>query len=213
MQSQVRKTGEICHILYTSKDRERMTEMKDLSQILAELANHGSWEGYGLLHYAIEEAIKTQPMPSSMDRLCRELVDVCGKQNPETIYRSIARAVDDIWARPESRLLLREYYRRELVEKPTPDSFISAVARYLWDSQTNGSSIYQITYDYASRRYGVIIHTESSQVWASFPAITEDLARAERIVRFLRRNNVSLEDFKDFYLSGGLQSSETKDRA
>ena len=78
--------------------------MKDLSQILAELANHGSWEGYGLLHYAIEEAIKTQPMPSSMDRLCRELVDVCGKQNPETIYRSIARAVDDIWARPESRL-------------------------------------------------------------------------------------------------------------
>ena len=65
--------------------------MKDLSQILAELANHGSWEGYGLLHYAIEEAIKTQPMPSSMDRLCRELVDVCGKQNPETIYRSIQK--------------------------------------------------------------------------------------------------------------------------
>ena len=101
--------------------------MKDLSQILAELANHGSWEGYGLLHYAIEEAIKTQPMPSSMDRLCRELVDVCGKQNPETIYRSIARAVDDIWANPKSRPLLKEYYHRELVEKLTLRQAIDAL--------------------------------------------------------------------------------------
>lgn len=103
--------------------------MKDLSQILAELANHGSWEGYGLLYYAIAEAVK--PMSPSMDKLCRGLVGVCGKRNPDTIYRSMARAADDIWTRPENRLLLREYYHRELVEKPTLDGFISTVARYL----------------------------------------------------------------------------------
>lgn len=187
--------------------------MNDLSQILMELANHGSWEGYGLLHYAIEEAVKTQPMPTSMDGLCRELVEICGKQNPETIYRSMARAVDDIWARPESRVLLRKYYRRELVEKPTLDSFISALARYLWDVRTNGDSPYQITFDCVCQRYGIIIHIEDTQIWASFPAITKDLSRAERIVQFLREKDVSLKDFKDFYLSGGLQTPEKEDRA
>lgn len=187
--------------------------MNDLSQILSGLANHGSWEGYGLLHYAIEEAVKTQPMPSSMDGLCRKLVKICGKHNPDTIYRSMARAVDDIWAQPKSHPLLKKYYGRELVEKPTLDSFISAIARYLWNSRINGDSPYQITFDYASQRYGIVIHTEGSQIWSSFPAITEDLSRVERIVDFLRRKHVPLEVFKDFYLSGGLQLLGKRERA
>ena len=184
--------------------------MKNLSQILAELANHGSWEGYGLLHYAIEEAIKTQPMPPSMDKLCKKLVGIGGKQNPETIYRSMARAVDDIWARTESRPLLKVYYRRELVEKPTPDSFISTLAHYLWEQslwQTELLEPYQITFDVSSQKYGVIIHMEDSQLWASFPALTKDLDHVQQIVRFLRQHHVSLEAFKDFYLSGGLRDN------
>ncbi len=182
--------------------------MKNLSQILTELANHGSWEGYGLLYYAVEEAVKVQPMPPSMDKLCKKLVGIGGKQNPETIYRSMARAVDDIWARDASRLLLKAYYRRELVEKPTPDSFISALARYLWEQsflQQDEISPYRITFDISSQKYGIIIHMEGSDLWASFPALSEDLERVRRIVQFLEQKQVSLEAFKDFYLSGGLQ--------
>lgn len=185
--------------------------MKSLSQILTELANHESWEGYGLLHYAIEEAVKTQPMPPSMDKLCKKLVGVGGKQNPDTIYRSMARAVDDIWARPESHPLLKEYYRRELVEKPTADSFISTLSRYLWEQSSRQLELlepYQITFDVASQKYGVIIHMENSQLWASFPALTRDLGHVERIVHFLRQHQVSLESFKDFYLSGRLQDDD-----
>lgn len=183
--------------------------MKYLSQILSELANHGCWEGYGLLLLAIREAVKTQPISPSMDQLCKALVELSGKQNPETIYRSMARAVDDIWSKPETRPLLKKYYRREVVEKPTPDSFISALARYLWEEspeQTCTCSPYQITFDYDSRRYGIMIQMEGTEIWASFPAIAADLDRVEQIVGFLRRKRVPLKDFKDFYLSGGLQS-------
>lgn len=189
--------------------------MKNLSQILSELANHGSWEGYGLLHLAIKEAVKTQPISPSMDQLCKTLVGISGKRNPETIYRSMARAVDDIWARPESHPLLKKYYRREVVEKPTPDSFISALARYLWEGSSGqtGADSYQITFDFDSRQYGIMIHMEDSEIWASFSAITPDLKRVERIVAFLRRKNVSLEDFKDFYLSGGFHSNPPKEKS
>lgn len=188
-----------------------MTGMKNLSQILMELANHENWEGYGLLYFAIEYAIQAQPMPASMDKLCRALVGIGGKRNPETIYRSMARAVDDIWARPESRPLLREYYRRDLVEKPTLDSFIAALSRYMWERTSQqpavyGLTPYQITCDFASQKYGIIIYTgEDSQIWASFPCLTDNLEQLQKIVRFLERRQVSLETFKDFYLSGGLQ--------
>lgn len=185
-----------------------MTEMKNLSQILTELANHGSWEGYGLLHFAIEEAVKTQPMPSSMDKLCKTLVGIGNKQNPDTIYRSMARAVDDIWARPESRLLLREYYHRELIEKPTLDSFITALAKYLWSQPSDPAADtlepYQISCDFVSQKYGIIVHTEDALIWASFPALTDDREQIERIVQFLQQQKISLEAFKAFYLSGGL---------
>lgn len=190
--------------------------MKHLSHILSELANHGSWEGYSLLHFAIKEAAKTQPVSPSMDQLCKKLVGIGGKQNPETIYRSMARAVDDIWARPESRPLLKKYYRREVVEKPTPDSFISAMARYLWEESPGPASVdspYQLTYDFDSQQYGIMIYIEGSQIWASFSAITADLEQAERIVNFLRRKQVSLEDFKDLYLSGGLSGECQSDSA
>lgn len=187
--------------------------MKNLSQILAELANHGSWEGYGLLYFAIAEAVKAQPMPPMMDTLCKKLVGIGGKRNPDTIYRSMARAVDDIWARPESRPLLKEYYRRELVEKPTPDSFISAVAKYLWEQSlqqqaAEQADAYHISFDAASQKYGIISHVEGSLVWASFPALTEDLEHIQRIVRLLCQQNIPLEVFKDFYLSGGFQTED-----
>lgn len=177
--------------------------MKNLSRILSELSNHGSWDGYGLLHLAIREAVKAQPMPVSMDHLCRQLVGISGKQNPETIYRSMARAVDDIWSRPDIRPLLKKYYYRELVEKPTPDSFICALARYLWE-QGDAPELYEITLDFCSGKFGIISHTEDPAVWAAFPAITKDRARIERIVCYLCENQVPLEVFKNIYLSGEL---------
>ena len=182
--------------------------MKNLSRILSELASHASWDGYGLLNHAITKAVQAQPMPVNMEQLCEQLVGVGDKHNPQTIYRSMARAVDDIWARDASRMLLKAYYRRELVEKPTPDSFISALARYLWEQsflQQDEISPYRITFDIPSQKYGIIIHMEGSDLWASFPALSEDLERVRRIVRFLEQKQVSLEAFKDFYLSGGLQ--------
>ena len=183
-----------------------MTGMKTLSQILTELANHGSWEGYGLLHYAIEEAVKEQPMPPGMDKLRRKLVRTGGKQNPESIYRSMARAVDDIWDREDSRRLLKEYYRRELVEKPTLDGFISALARYLWEqSEQQAEAPYQMTFDIASQKYGIIIHMKGSDLWASFPAFTKDPDRVRQIIRILVQRRVTLEEFRAFYLSGGLE--------
>lgn len=175
--------------------------MKDLSRILSELANHGSWEGYGLLHFAIMEAVKAQPMPMNMDQLCRHLVDIAGKQNPDTIYRSMARAVDDIWARPESRPLLKEYYHRELVEKPTVDSFICALARYLWEQVPD---LYEITYDCFSEKYGIISRMEDTAIWAAFPSITADEILVQRLVSFLCEHQVPPAVFKRFYLAGGL---------
>ena len=158
--------------------------MKNLSRILSELANHGSWEGYGLLNYAIMEAVKAQPMPVNMDQLCEQLVGIGDKRNPKSIYRSMARAVDDIWAKPESRPLLKEYYHRELVEKPTLDSFICALARYLWE-QAAAPQLYEIIFDQVSEKYGIISHIGDPKIWAAFPAITADRVLVEQIVAFL----------------------------
>lgn len=189
--------------------------MENISQILAKLANHESWEGYDLLRLAILEAARTQPISPSMNQLCAALAETTGKQNPKTIYRSMARAVDDIWARPENRPLLKKYYRREVVEKPTLDGFISALAWYLRETssgQADEDSCYQITYDFDSRKYGVLIRMEETKIWASFPNISPDLERVERIIAFLCRKKVSLSEFKDFYLSGGLQSDPLRER-
>ena len=180
-----------------------MTGMKNLSRILSELANHGSWEGYGLLNYAIMEAVKAQPMPVNMDQLCEQLVGIGDKRNPKSIYRSMARAVDDIWAKPESRPLLKEYYHRELVEKPTLDSFICALARYLWE-QAAAPQLYEIIFDQVSEKYGIISHIGDPKIWAAFPAITADKVLVEQIVSFLCDKEIPPEIFKNFYLSGGL---------
>lgn len=177
--------------------------MKNLSRILSELSNHGSWEGYGLLRLAIKEAVKAQPMPVSMDHLCKQLVGISGKQKPDTIYRSMARAVDDIWSRPDIRPLLKKYYYRELVEKPTLDSFICAIARYLWEEGSE-PDLYEITFDSCSGKFGLISHTEDPDVWTAFPAITEDRAQINRIACYLCENQVPPEVFKNIYLSGEL---------
>lgn len=175
--------------------------MKDLSRILSELANHGSWEGYGLLYLAIIEAVKMQPMPASMDQLCNQLIGTNGKHNPRTIYRSMARAVDDIWAKPGNPTLLKEYYHRELVEKPTPDSFIFALARYLWEQTP---ALYEITYDCFSEKYGIISHMGDPIIWAAFPSVSADKVLVEELVTFLCENQIPPTVFKRLYLSGKL---------
>lgn len=186
--------------------------MKCLSRILAELANHGSREGYGLLHFAIEEALKSQPITPSMDTLCKKLVELTGKQNPDTIYRSMARAVDDIWDRAESRPLLKEYYRHEVVEKPTLDDFISALARYLWVESSAQQAKRPVSYhtisEIFSAKYGIVACTEDSEFYAVTPAFTQDHDRAERLVRYLNEQQIPFEQFKEMYLSGIFQSQE-----
>lgn len=180
--------------------------MKNLSQILAELANHGNWEGYGLLHLAIEEAVKSQPLKSNMDALCKQLVELSGKSNPDTIYRSMARAVDDIWNKPSSRPLLREYYHQEVLEKPTPDNFISALALYLWEQAQlpsgQFSNAYQISLDSSCNKYGITFRTADMGYSISFGAFTKDLARIEQIVQILNERQISPETVKTAFLAG-----------
>lgn len=179
--------------------------MKSLSQILAELTNHGSREGYSLLHMVIEEAAKAQPLSPSINTLCGVVAPRCGKDNPSTVYRSIARTVDDIWEKPSNRPLLKEYYHREVVEKPTADEFVSAIARYLWEqSHANPATYYEISYDEACRQYGIVAHVAGAEFCAAFAAFTPDLGQARQIVDMLNRQRVPLEVFKSFYLSGAL---------
>lgn len=186
--------------------------MKRLSRILAELANHGNREGYGLLHFAIEEALKSQPITPAMDTLCKKLVELTGKQNPDTIYRSMARAVDDIWDREESRPLLKKYYRRDVLEKPTLDDFISAIARYLWEESSGQPETDSISYhtfsEIFSARYGIIACTEDAKLYAVTPAFTQDHDRVEQLVRYLNERQISLDQFKEIYLSGIFQNRD-----
>ena len=178
--------------------------MKNLSQILLKLTYQDERREYDLLRRAIEEAVGLPPAPLAMDALFQKLADAGGGYNPDAVRRSLTRAVDGIWEDPDVRRMFSQCGFRAPSERPAPEDFISAMAHHLREQsrQTGEPPFYEISVDSACGKYGLIVRSNSSPLTVSFPALTDDLRRLERIVRLLCQYRIPPEAFKDEYLSG-----------
>ena len=182
--------------------------MKELSQIIAEIGNRIGNEGYYLLYLAIEEAVKIFPRTPSMKTVCAKIMSVAGKKSPETVYRAIARAVDDIWSREDSHKALSQYYRRPLLDKPVPKELIATLARYLWEEskwyQPSGPVNYSVFEAICPTAYGILAHMETTGLQAATTPFSQDRDRVKRLVEFLNQKQVPFERFRELFLSGNM---------
>lgn len=105
--------------------------MTNTEKLLRRMAGHITNSGYRYLACAIDLALTQNDYP--FRRLTTALYPQVAELNQvsqETVTRSIARAVQDIWERGD-RELLEEIAGRQLAGKPSPGEVIYFLATYL----------------------------------------------------------------------------------
>ena len=107
--------------------------MTQSERLLHRIAGHITNSGYRYLAHAVDLARELSPSP--FRRLTTTLYPLVADRfavSHETVTRSIARAVQDIWLNGD-RDVLEEIAGRQLAGKPSPGEVIYFLATYLND--------------------------------------------------------------------------------
>lgn len=77
-----------------------------------------------------------QPNPPKMKVVVVEACRRAKRSSPDTMWRSVARAVEDLWESGDLAALVT-YYHSWSRYRPKPQEFIQIVARRVWDEETH----------------------------------------------------------------------------
>ena len=183
--------------------------MDELWRAMMELGNRSGKEGYSILYLAVQEAWKHQPKTISMGQLCMGIMKDAGKNSPKTVYRSLVRAVDDIWEGEASRAAASRWCGSVWAEKPTPKDLVFALARSMWGRYGSFPVRrrvvhYQVFEAVGAESYGILACDQEPVRWVATGAFSKDRESLESFVQSLNQKQVPLEEFKSQFLTGGL---------
>ena len=96
--------------------------MKKVAEVITRIGGRRSKNGYGVLCQVVEAALRDMPEERSIGALCAEVGQRCGKKG-ETIYKSLARSVRDIWENGD-RQTLEQVAGCRFREEPSPKELV-----------------------------------------------------------------------------------------
>ncbi len=99
--------------------------------IMSNFAMRRSSKGYQLLCLAIQEASVLHPNFPTFDVFCQTLLKSAQETNSQAIQRTLARAVETLWDRPENQRLFDQFYGYPVVEKPSAKDFVYTMGGYI----------------------------------------------------------------------------------
>ena len=115
--------------------------MDRIESIIASFGGHQYRDCYKDLYQAISIEKEYLPQTPKM----QELVGVISassrtkKRQPRTIWRSLARAIEDLWDYGDKAVLM-SYHRSWTRYRPKPQEFIETIARFLREEEQNGEN-------------------------------------------------------------------------
>ena len=110
--------------------------MKCIQREVACISGRRGKSCYYVLCCVVKTAIQYLPAEISMQELCSEAGDLCGKKK-EAVLKALSRATKDIWEYG-NRQELNRVMGHDLYEKPSPKDLVIALAQLLWFEMSAG---------------------------------------------------------------------------
>lgn len=114
--------------------------MDRLESVFASFGGNQPRDCYKDLYQAISIEKEHQPRTPNMQELVSEVSTRTGKRTPQTVWRSLARAVKDLWDYGDKKTLI-SYYHFWTRYRPKPQEFIEIIAKYLWENERRDEDV------------------------------------------------------------------------
>ena len=106
--------------------------MDMLESVFASFGGNQHRDCYKDLYQAISIEKEHQPRTPNMQELVSEVSTRTGKRTPQTIWRSLARAVKDLWDYGDKKALISYYHFWTRIE---------IIAKYLWENERRDEDV------------------------------------------------------------------------
>ena len=105
--------------------------MDRIEEIIRSFGGHQYKVCYRDLCCVIGVEKEYQPEPPKMEVVMREASKRSRRCSPETIWRSVCRAVEDLWESGDKEALMT-YQRCWKGYRPKPQEFVDVISRNIW---------------------------------------------------------------------------------
>lgn len=172
--------------------------MKQVAQVIARISGRRSKGGYSVLCQVVEAALRDMPEERPIGLLCEEVGQHCGKQGG-TIYKSLSRAVRDVWENGDRRAL-EEVTGCRFLEEPSPKELVITLAEALWEPESLVE--YRVLEGGLEKKYGIWCQSGGeSMIMGPFTHNREGLGR---LVERWNREQLPLRQFQEMLVMGEL---------
>ena len=176
--------------------------VKRVDRIVASFSGRHSKNSYTVLCRILERALAAMPEERSMGALCQEVSQFTGKK-AEAIYKSLSRAVKDIWENGD-RKALEQVVGYHLLEEPSPKELVMSLTQALWSQEP--AVEYHLLEGGLERKVGVWAQTGDGDYLVMQP-FSRDRTAVCRLVEQWNREQMPVQKFREMILLGELMKS------
>ena len=173
--------------------------MKRVARIVASFSGRRSKNSYTVLCQVLEQALAAMPEERSMGALCQEVGEATGKK-AEAVYKSLSRAVKDIWENGD-RQALERVIGYHLLEEPSPKELLVSLTQALWRQEP--AVEYHLLEGGLERKVGVWARTGENDYVVMQP-FSRDREAVCRLVEQWNREQMPVQKFREMILLGQL---------
>ena len=176
--------------------------MKKVDRVVASFGGRRGKSSYIILCQVLEQALAAMPEEPSMGALCQEVGQSSGKK-AETVYKSLSRAVKDIWENGDRQALERAI-GYHLLEEPTPKELVMSLAQALWCQEL--AVEYHLLESGLEQKVGVWARSGDDDYLVMQP-FSRDRETVCRLVEQWNKEQMPIQKFREMILLGELMKS------
>ena len=176
--------------------------MKRVARVVASFSGRRSKNSYTVLCQVLEQALAAMPEERSIGELCREVGGATGKK-AETVYKSLSRAVRDIWENGDRQALERAV-GYHLLEEPSPKELVVSLTQALWCRES--AVEYHLLEGGLERKVGVWARTGENDYVVMQP-FSRDREAVCCLIDQWNREQMPVQKFREMILLGELMKS------
>lgn len=172
--------------------------MKKVAQVIARISGRRSKGGYGVLCQVVEAALRDMPEERPIGVLCQEVGLHSGKKG-DAVYKSLARAVRDIWENGDRQALEQVTGCRHR-EEPSPKELVVELVQALWEQE--GPAEYHVLEGGFEKKYGIWGRGGGELTFMA--PFTYNREGVDRLVERWNREQLPIRQFQEMILLGEL---------